>query len=67
VEITPAYFITIEDWDLIQGSYPDINNLNNELPQWQKDPIDLRLNEIELNPQRIKPIDWLFNELNKED
>ena len=59
-------FIPIEDWDLIKSIYPDINNIGNELPQWQKDLIDGRLNAIAKDPKRIKPIEDLFYELNKE-
>jgi hypothetical protein len=28
-------FITMEEWNLIESTYPDINNLSKELPQWQ--------------------------------
>ena len=60
-------FIPMDDWDLIKSTYPDINNLTSELPQWQKDLIDLRLDAIAANPKRIKPIEELFDQLNKAD
>ena len=60
-------FIPIEDWDLIKSTYPDINNLTSELPPWQKDLIDLRLEAIAANPTRLKPIEELFDQLNKAD
>ena len=59
-------FIPMEDWDLIKSTYPDITRLSHELPQWQKDLIDERLEAIAINPKRIKPIEGLFHELNKE-
>jgi hypothetical protein len=59
-------FIPIDDWKLIKGTYPDIDNLGNELPQWQKDLIDERLQVIAANPQRIKPIEELFHTLRKK-
>lgn len=60
-------FIPMEDWNLIKSTYPDIDNLSKELPQWQKDLIDARLDAIAGNPKRLKPIEDLFYELNKED
>ena len=60
-------FIPMDDWNLIKSAYPGIHDLSSELPQWQKDLIDTRLAAIHSNPERIKPIDGLFNALNKED
>jgi hypothetical protein len=59
-------FIPMEDWNLIESTYPDINNLNIELPQWQKDIIDTRLDAIAKDPQRLKPIENLFEALHKD-
>ncbi len=58
-------FITMEEWNLIESTYPDINNLSKELPQWQKDIIDTRLDAIAKDPQRLKPIENLFEAMNK--
>ena len=38
-----------------------------ELPQWQKDIIDNDLQEIADNPDCLRPIDQLFEELDNED
>ncbi|MCF2447569.1 addiction module component CHP02574 family protein [Dyadobacter sp. CY345] len=59
-------FIPIDDWTLIKSVYPDIETLNQELPKWQKEIIDLRLDKIEKNPGSLKPIEDLFKELDKE-
>ena len=60
-------FIPIKEWTLIKSIYPDINNIETELPQWQKDIIDERLDAIAKNPQRLKPIESLFQiEENKD-
>jgi hypothetical protein len=59
-------FITMEEWNLIESTYPGINNLSNELPQWQKDIIDTRLDAIAKDPQRLKPIENLFEAMHKE-
>jgi hypothetical protein len=59
-------FIPLEDWTLIESTYPDINNLSKELPQWQKEIIDTRLDAIAKDPQRLKPIENLFEVMHKE-
>jgi hypothetical protein len=59
-------FIPMEDWNLIESTYPDINNLSIELPEWQKEIIDVRLAAIAKNPERLKPIEKLFEIMNKD-
>ncbi len=59
-------FITMEDWNLIESTYPDINLLSKELPEWQKEMLDVRLDAIEKDPNRLKPIESLFEILDKE-
>ena len=59
-------FIPIEDWNLIESTYPDINNLSKELPQWQKDIIDTRLDAIAKDPQRLKLIENFFEAKREE-
>ena len=60
-------FITMKDWNLIESIYPDINNLEKDIPQWQKDIIDERLDAIAKNPKRLKAIESLFQALENED
>jgi hypothetical protein len=60
-------FIPMEDWNLIQSFYPDVTNLQHELPQWQKDLIDSRLDAIAADPKRLKPVENLIDLLNKEE
>ncbi|MCF0056407.1 addiction module component CHP02574 family protein [Dyadobacter sp. CY356] len=59
-------FITIEDWTLIKANYPDIETLGSQIPDWQKELLDLRINAINKNPQQLRPIDELFDELDRE-
>jgi hypothetical protein len=59
-------FIPMEDWNLIESTYPDVNNLSKELPQWQKDIIDERLAAIAKDPQRLKPIEKFFDIMHKD-
>jgi hypothetical protein len=43
-----------------------VDNLDNNMPQWQKDMIDRRLKAIEDDPESIEDIEGLFTELDKE-
>jgi hypothetical protein len=59
-------YLPMEDWTLIKNNYPDIETVGQDLPQWEKDLIDNRLNAIKGNPKRLKPINELFEELNRK-
>ena len=59
-------YVPIEDWTLIKNNYPDIENLEQELPQWEKDLIDARLGTIAKNPESLKPIESLLEELRRK-
>ncbi len=59
-------FMPIEDWNLIKNNYPDIENLSTDLPQWEKDLIDSRLDAIAKNTERLKPIESLLKELKRK-
>jgi hypothetical protein len=56
-------FIPIEDWAFIKANYPDIDSLAQEIPEWQKKILDNRLDSAKSDPNTLKPIDDLFNEL----
>jgi len=60
-----AVQLPIKEWELIKTKYPDISHLDTELPEWQKNIIDARLADIKNNPDRIRPISELFEELDK--
>lgn len=58
-------FIPIEDWENIKKHYPTIENIDQELPQWQKDILDIRLADMN-NPDKLESIDELFKVLDAE-
>ena len=62
-----AVIIPIDDWNKIKNIYPGIAEMESGLPQWQKDIIDTRLKMIAENPDRLRPIEELCEELNNED
>ena len=63
---TIAIQIPIEDWKRIKNKYPDIDDPNNDIPQWQMKMMAQRLEEIEKDPQSVQDISGLFEELDKE-
>lgn len=62
-----AVQIPIEDWKRIKNKYPDIDEMDNDLPEWQKEVIDKRLEAIRKNPASVRPIQELLDELDKEE
>jgi hypothetical protein len=59
-------YVPIEDWTLIKSNYPDIESLDKDIPHWEKDLIDNRLEAIAKNPERLKPIEGLLEELKRK-
>ena len=64
---TTAVIIPIDEWNGIRSKYPGIDAIVGELPQWQKDIIDARLEEIKLHPERMRPIEEFFAELDSDE
>jgi len=58
-------FLPIENWKLIKDNYPDIELIDQELSQQERDLIDSRLDAIAKAPKRLRPISELLEELNK--
>lgn len=63
---TIAVQISISDWKKIKDKYPGVDDLDNELPKWEKDMIDKRLAAIANDPKSIEDIAGLFDELDKK-
>lgn len=59
-------FIPIEEWENIKRKYPDIEKNNDDLPQWQKDVLDKRLDSYQNNPDNVLPLDTLFEILDQD-
>ena len=56
-------FIPIQSWNNLLFYYPEIEVLDNDLPQWEKDFIDKRLDVVQHHPERLKPVEMLFETL----
>ena len=59
-------FIPMDDWEIIKTNYPDVDNLDKEIPDWQKQLLDSRLEDIARNPKNLRPISELFEELDSD-
>jgi hypothetical protein len=59
-------YLSPQEWTLIKRNYPDIEEITEELPDWQKQVLTSRLEAIAENPERIKPIKGLIDALNKK-
>jgi len=56
-------FIPIQSWNNLIFQYPDIETLDTNLPQWEKDFIDARIDMVQRFPERLKPVEMLFETL----
>lgn len=59
-------YIPSEEWTLIKQQYPDIEEISTDIPDWQKELLTSRLEAIAKNPERVKPIQGLFDALDKK-
>jgi hypothetical protein len=59
-------YIPSQEWTLIKQQYPDIEEISNDIPDWQKELLTSRIEAIVKNPERIKPVQGLFDALNKK-
>lgn len=56
-------FIPIDDWLIIKRTYPNIEEVNDDVPLWEKELIDNRLEVIASNPEKLRPGADLLDEL----
>ncbi|MDR2207200.1 MAG: addiction module component CHP02574 family protein [Flavobacteriaceae bacterium] len=59
-------FIPIKDWEKIKKEYPNIDGRDEELADWEKEFIDERLDAISKNPERLQPVEDLFETLKQK-
>ena len=60
---TTAVIVPIVEWNKITEKYSDLE----ELPAWQKNIIDQRLELYEKHPERIIPVEQFFEQMDKDD
>ena len=59
--IPMGVFIPMQTWEYLVLQYPEIETLEEEVPQWERDFIDKRLFLAQSQPERLKPIKNLFD------
>ncbi|MEO6151312.1 MAG: addiction module protein [Mucilaginibacter sp.] len=62
-----AVQLPIKDWERLRNVYPNIDNIDSPLPDWQKELLDKRLQSIEEHPERLKPISGLIELLDSTE
>jgi putative addiction module component (TIGR02574 family) len=60
---TTAVIVPIDDWNKITERYSDVE----ELPQWQKNMINQRLESYKKNPEKAMPIEQFFEQMDNDD
>ena len=56
-------FIPIQSWNNLLVHYPEIEVLDSDLPRWEKELIDNRLDIAQQCPKRLKPVETLLDTL----
>ena len=66
---TTGVFIPIEEWQMLKAKYADLQideiENNSELSSWQKEIIDVRLNDYYQNPNDVGDFNKLLNDIEK--
>ena len=60
---TTAVVIPIEEWNRFTEKYNDLD----DLPQWQKNIIDQRLDSVKNHPEQLEPLEDLMKELDTDE
>ena len=56
---TTAVIVPIDEWNKITEKYIGLE----ELPQWQKDIVDQRLDLYNKHPERVMPVEHFFEQM----
>lgn len=66
---TTGVFIPIEEWQMLKAKYADLQideiENNSELSSWQKEIIDVRLNDYYTNPNDVGDFSKLLDDIEK--
>ncbi len=64
--INTGVFIPMDKWLLIKNFYPNVEEVDAEIPAWHMQILSERLAVIKNNPEKILPIDSLNDILDKD-
>ena len=60
---TTAVLVQIDDWNNLKRVHPDVDTLEEELPEWQKELLDKRHAALQQNPHIVTPLADFLSEL----
>lgn len=60
---TTAVIVPIEEWNKITEKFGDVE----DLPQWQKDIIDQRLELYKKHPERVMSVEQFLEQMDKDE
>ncbi len=55
-------YIPISEWEIIKADYPELNESQISIPQWEKEIVLNRIQEIKNNPSILLSIDSFFDD-----
>ena len=58
-------YVPMEDWTLIKQHYPDIEEISNDISDWQKEILDARLDDYYKNPNDVVDFDATIDNIRK--
>ncbi len=58
-------FVPIEDWNILNQRFPELVEVNEDVPQWQEDILDVRMKDL-YNSEKFRPIEELMDFLNEK-
>lgn len=62
---TTDVVLSLKDWESIKNSFPDIEEITNDIPNWHKEILDQRLENIQKYPENIVTWDTVQEEIKK--
>jgi hypothetical protein len=56
-----------DDWNELRKRHPDADELEGDIPQWQKDILDHRMLLLKQNPEQVTSMEDFLKELDADD
>lgn len=64
--VPKSVVIPIEDWNRLKEKYSDIEKDLYDIPQWQKDELDKRMESYKNNPDQLLDFDQAMDDIEKD-
>lgn len=61
---TTGVFIPIEQWNKLKDKFSEIEDMELDIPDWQKEKLEKRLNDYISNPKQVLDSDSTLEEIN---